>query len=278
MSRGRVLFADNDADFLRTWSEYLERAGYVVVPAHDVEQARRELDNGRVDLAIIDVRLEDDENETDDSGVRLAEEAARSVPKIILTKYRDFDRVRELLRLGPDGRPGALDVVFKDEMPGALMRALRNALGLREWLRATIDSTTERLSKDYEDARKQSQMNYRASLAAAILGTVVVFAGVMLTMGGRREIGVITALGGLVSETVSVLFFKRVDVANGRMDTYHTESLQAKHLEYLLAACNELSVNTREGCKERLIDKAAEQWFPHVAQPAHSPAEEPATV
>ena len=37
----KILFADNDVDFVETRSQFLESAGYEVVPAYDPEQAKR---------------------------------------------------------------------------------------------------------------------------------------------------------------------------------------------------------------------------------------------
>lgn len=258
-----ILFADNDSDCLRTRSEFLEQEEYRVIPALNPTEARRVLERGGIDLAILDIRLEDDDDEKDISGLILAKEVARSVPKIILTGFPSHEYVREALRPQLEGLPAAVDFVAKQDGPEALLRAIRKALEFGgEWLRETIDGIAERLAKDYEDARRQSQMNYRASLGVAILGIVIIFVGTALTLEGILAFGIASAVGGIVTEAVSYLFFRRVDVANERMDRYHAESLQTRRFENLLASCDEISsLEKREACKERVIDTARAYWF-----------------
>lgn len=130
MPKATILFADNDPDFLKTRSEFLEQEGYQVVFAADPTEARRKLEAGGIDLAILDIRLLDDDDEKDVSGLTLAKEVARTVSKIILTGFPSFDYVREALRPQPDGLPAAVGFVAKEEGPEALLQAVRKALGL----------------------------------------------------------------------------------------------------------------------------------------------------
>jgi predicted nucleotide-binding protein len=123
-----ILFADNDFDFLKTWCEYLEREGYHVVPASTATETRNLLLQGRVDLAILDIRLERDQDEKDKSGLNLAREVALSVPKIILTGYPTVQAVREALGPALNELPVAVDFIDKNDGPKALTDAVRKAL------------------------------------------------------------------------------------------------------------------------------------------------------
>jgi len=263
MPRATILFADNDPDFLRTRSEFLEREGYRVIQAANPYEARRKLEGGRIDLAILDIRLEDDNDENDTSGLVLAREVARTVPKIILTGFPNTWAVRDALRLQPDGLPAAVDFIVKEEGPEALLQAVRNALHFGPgWLRNAIDGATQRLERDYDDACKQSRMNYIASLVVAGLGILIIFVGAVLAISGMVALGIASAIGGIVTEAVTYLFFRRVDLANARMDRYHAEVLQIRRFENLLAACDDLSSSEkREACKEKVIDAATAFWF-----------------
>jgi len=81
MSRGRILFADNDPDFLRVRSEFL-RSDYEVVEAHTLDEAKQYLQNDRIHLAILDLRMVSDEDERDISGLSLVrDENFRFIPK-----------------------------------------------------------------------------------------------------------------------------------------------------------------------------------------------------
>lgn len=129
MIKATILFADNNADFLDTRSEYLEKAGYVLYKATTFEQAEQILADRRVHLAIIDRRLRDDNDERDNSGLTLAKiEAYRSIPKIILTEFPAYDAVRKALRPAPDGLPPAVEFLDKSDGPEVMMRAVETAL------------------------------------------------------------------------------------------------------------------------------------------------------
>lgn len=129
MAKATILFADNDPDFLKTRTEFLERDGYQVIPAADPTEARCILERGGIDLAILDIRLRDDDDEKDTSGLTLAKKAARPLPKIILTAFPSVDAVREALRPQLSGLPTAVDFVSKPEGPEALVQAVQRVLG-----------------------------------------------------------------------------------------------------------------------------------------------------
>jgi len=86
--RKRILFADNHLDFLRTRAKYLERQGWEVTLATSPGEARRALEDHWFHIAIIDARLQDDNDLNDVSGLTLAnDERFSSIPKIIHSLY-----------------------------------------------------------------------------------------------------------------------------------------------------------------------------------------------
>jgi len=114
MTQATILFADNDRDFLGTRSEFLEAEGYTVLKAYSLEEARDILDHRRVQLAILDIRLTDDTDAGDISGLELAQEAAyNSLPKIMLTGFPNVEAVRIALRPVVNQLPPAVDYVSK---------------------------------------------------------------------------------------------------------------------------------------------------------------------
>lgn len=120
-----VLFADNDRDFLNTRAEFLEDEDYRVLPAYGLDQAREFLAKARVHLAILDIRLVDDDDERDTSGLTLAKEPAfRAVPKIILTSFPTYQTVREALGLAGEGLPPAVNFLAKQEGPEAMLQSV----------------------------------------------------------------------------------------------------------------------------------------------------------
>ena len=128
MAEATILFADNDHDFLNTRAEFLEQAGYRVLKALNVQEARRLLEEARVHLAILDIRMENDDDERDTSGLALAKDLDyRCVPKIILTGFPTYQAVREALGPVLDGLPPAVDFLDKREGPEALIQAMERA-------------------------------------------------------------------------------------------------------------------------------------------------------
>lgn len=263
MPKATILFADNDPDFLKARTEFLKQEGYEVIWATNPTEARRILERGGIDLAILDIRLVNDQDEKDTSGLDIAKEVAPQVPKIILTNYPDYQYVRESLRPQVAGLPAVVDFVAKEEGPEALLQAIKKAIGfVAIWLRQAIDISAQQLERDYEEARRQSRMNYGASLIVAVIGIGLIFMGIVLVFVGRLSAGVASGVGGAVTQAITFLFYKRVDIANTRMDRYRAESMQIKKFETLLAACEEItSHEKREDCKERIIDSVRIFWF-----------------
>lgn len=123
-----VLLADNDFDFLETRAEFLENAGYQVLKANTLAQARQLLADAHVHLAILDIRMVNDDDEKDVSGLSLAKDPAyRSVSKIMLTGYPIYQYVRQALGPALDGLSPAVDFLSKKEGPEAMIQAVDRA-------------------------------------------------------------------------------------------------------------------------------------------------------
>lgn len=132
MRKKCILFVDNDQDFLDTRSEQLVRADFDVFKATSFESAEQILHDHWAHLAIIDLRLRNDNDERDISGLTLAkQEAYRSMPKIILTRFPRYEHVREALGSALDGLPPAVDYLDKREGPKAMIQAVEEAFAER---------------------------------------------------------------------------------------------------------------------------------------------------
>jgi DNA-binding response OmpR family regulator len=128
MAQFTVLFVDNDQDFLNTRTEFLENAGYRVIKAASLDQARKFLSDALVHLAILDIRIVDDDDEKDISGLVLAKEPAYSlIPKIILTNFPSYQDVREVLKPALQGLPPAVDFLSKKDGPTIMIQAVHEA-------------------------------------------------------------------------------------------------------------------------------------------------------
>lgn len=124
MSYGRILFADNDLAFRKTRAEFL-RERYEVLEAGSPEEVRRLLLEAWVHLLILDVRLIDDTDDRDVSGLAIAQEDVyHAIPKIILTGYPSYDQVRRAMRSAPDSPPAAVEYLAKTDGPDTMLQAV----------------------------------------------------------------------------------------------------------------------------------------------------------
>lgn len=124
----RILFADNKLDFLRTRAEFLQMH-YEVLKASSPGEVAYLLRDDWIHLMIVDIRLINDNDKQDISGLLLAKkEQFRSIPKIILTAYPTYEHVREALGPALDGLPPAVEFLAKDEGADAMLRAVERVL------------------------------------------------------------------------------------------------------------------------------------------------------
>jgi len=124
----RILLADNDPDTLHIRAEYLESLGYRVFLASSYEEAQQLLSETWLHLAVLDLRLTDDTDDRDQSGLLLArDEEFRATPMIILTKYPTWETTREALSPSAEGKPLAVDFIDKREGLEAMAQAADHA-------------------------------------------------------------------------------------------------------------------------------------------------------
>jgi DNA-binding NtrC family response regulator len=126
-----ILFAENNASFRNQRAEFLEAEGFRVIPAANAGEARVQLAKQFVNLAILDIRLRDDNDGTDLSGLALARAPAYfGTPKIILTDHEATGQVA--LEQGANGVPFAIDVLSKADGPDAMVVAVKRAIALSQ--------------------------------------------------------------------------------------------------------------------------------------------------
>ncbi|MFY9822188.1 MAG: TIR domain-containing protein [Thermoanaerobaculia bacterium] len=126
MVKVRVLLVDNHRPSLKSWGGTLRREDYDVTEASSASRAKMLLDKGGFDLAILDLHLERDEDETDESGLNLAKAYCESVPIIMLSGRPTLDAAIRALR---DGRSAiAVAFVKKKDGPEALLKAMAKAI------------------------------------------------------------------------------------------------------------------------------------------------------
>lgn len=125
---GRILLADNLPETLEIFTEYLASLGYRVFPASSYEEARQLLSKTWVHLALLDLRLTDDADDKDQSGLLLAQDQEfRATPMIVITQYPTWEAVRGALSPSSESQPPAVGFVGKEEGLEAMAEAVAHA-------------------------------------------------------------------------------------------------------------------------------------------------------
>jgi DNA-binding NtrC family response regulator len=120
-----ILFMDNTPAFLDTYSTLLENAGYRVIKALSLEEAEDKLKANCAQLAILDVRMVDEADEYDISGLLLArKEEYKHLPKIILTAHPSDEYKQIIQNLGPERELPDVKFLGKDQGFKALIQTV----------------------------------------------------------------------------------------------------------------------------------------------------------
>ena len=120
----RILVVDNSSHVRQSLDMLLTAQGYQVFVADNPVEARRLLRKGRVHLAVVDIRLEDDDDPQDVSGLELAASLDSIVARIVITGYDSHENMRRALRpILPDNIP-ANDYILKRDGPAVLLEAV----------------------------------------------------------------------------------------------------------------------------------------------------------
>lgn len=293
MSVKSVLIVDN-SDTLGT-REFLARHGFQVLNATNPQEGRRRLEEGAVDLAVIDLRLVDEDDESDFSGLELARTCAPAVPKIIWTKFPSYEIARDALGPVMDGLPAAVGFVGKQEGPRALLRTIRVALarpnlvverallaslGERAMvriparvrdvgeeaasraLRQTLDDSGTELREIRDREGRRETHHHWCAMAAAVVALSVVLTGVILLYWGLVAPGTISLVGSTVPGLVSRLFFKREDVAHQRAIASRVELNRVASLEPVFGLIENLQKSEdRDEYRKKIIDFFLDKWL-----------------
>jgi predicted nucleotide-binding protein len=106
MRKARILVADNDLEVLVSTSKLLKDEGYEVIQASSFEQARKLLEDPKVDLGVLDLRLSREDDASDLGGFDLAVRAEGKIPIVILSGRLDTPglilREQEIREKNPD--------------------------------------------------------------------------------------------------------------------------------------------------------------------------------
>ncbi len=103
LKRKKIIIVDDIPEYTDTLEVYLE-GGFEVSKANSLDEAKELFETERIDLAIIDIRLNDDDPDNKD-GIKLLKWLyGRETPPsvIMMSAYKEFDYAVEALNAGAD--------------------------------------------------------------------------------------------------------------------------------------------------------------------------------
>lgn len=264
----KILVADNDEDHLKLIAGILREEGQYqyLVFATRPDEARAVIDSGEVDLAILDLRLENDLSETDISGLTVAKETNPSVPKIIVTNHPNESLMRKALGANVDGLPSAIAFLYKGELLHELLPKVALALEInKSRFRRSQEQIAGRLIDDYDHAKRVAQFHIYLSFVLAIIFVIPVIYGVYHLHGshtaGNALAMVFILVGSLGAEITNYIVARKLEFLYERVDRFHTEWLQANKLDQLLALCDEIDeAAERRKFKASILAAVLERW------------------
>jgi len=138
----RLLLADNLPDYRKAMRLVLALDGYLVEEAASVSAAIGTLKTSPPDLVLVDLRLTDDTDDQDFSGLEVANVARDlRVPCIIMTAYPSWQAaVLALRHRGSESL--AADFVSKGTAPHSMLDTIRQVLSRREVLNDEVPSSS----------------------------------------------------------------------------------------------------------------------------------------
>lgn len=99
----KILIVDDIPDYVDAIEAYMEDKASVL-KAYSFDQAKEALDHNYIDLAVIDIRLKDDDP-NNRQGIDLVKLMKQKMPNstiVVMSAYRDFDYAVEALNSGAD--------------------------------------------------------------------------------------------------------------------------------------------------------------------------------
>jgi len=124
-ARKKILLADNSIEYRRFVTQFLESEGYGVTEAESSKGAQEKLESQGFDLLLVNLRMNDDFDLDDISGLEIAKFASeRGIPCILLTAFPTVELARTALR-SQGAESLAKDLISKSGGAQALLKSIR---------------------------------------------------------------------------------------------------------------------------------------------------------
>jgi len=262
-----ILVADDNDTHLKDLTAILHRAGFKVQPAGNPKEAMDLLRPEKIRAAILDFRLNGGDHE-DDSGLFVAQNSSREIPKLMISGLADEKQIRAAFGVDDQGRTVVLEFLDKDDIltnPPKLVAAVRRAVETRSILdRRERESIKGQLLLDYKNARRFDLVNTIISFIVNLVFILLLINTLHWIHAGEAGIVMssIVAVGIIVSEVALNLFLaKRLEGSSRRAESYHNELLQAWRFEQLIKSADSLDyIRNRNEAKHEVIAAFANRW------------------
>ena len=292
MSAKIILMADNLRSFLDERREFLEQAGYTVVTAHNPTDAERILERQGVDLAILDIRMVDDDDPEDTSGLELARKFGQAIPLIMLTGYPTWENVKAALGKDLKGLSPTVDFLSKQEGPNLMIQAVNLTLenpGLKKNMlyefraesslalyeavqkkesaetgdsfQKSLERTERELLQHRKEITQKSEKDQKTAIWMGLVGICVIVFGVFLVFFKITPLAVLSGVTSIVLEAISVLFIARAVQASKQVDKNYEELQEIYKASHLISICDTMEKSKREDAKFLIVEKLMDKWF-----------------
>jgi CheY-like chemotaxis protein len=139
----RILMIENEPIKIGALRRALEDKGYLIEVITNYEEAKEKLNCKWVPLAIVDIRLVDERNPNDYTGLDLiTKESDQAIMKVVLTANPSYEAVREALVAYQGTTPPAVDFLYKQDPINELVDKIEKAfseLGINRDLDVEFD-------------------------------------------------------------------------------------------------------------------------------------------
>lgn len=267
----KILLVENKKQYRETVQEFLERRGFRVFGADSPAAAQVILKTETIDLIVLDVRLLNDEDELDVSGLELAKDLPAEIPKLILTRFPTVDLVRQAYGPALNGLPLAVGFIDKREGMYALLEAVQLTLVkfplvlqqslLREfripalvalsqqkaelgsqkfmqhWL-AGQDAATRELNERRAGENTHLQRLRNTSLYAKLFWMALLGAACVALWCGKTEVAYIATGFSLVTGLIDAFFSRREDQTLKELRRLDTELREIEYARHLFGLCD----------------------------------------
>ncbi len=295
MDKQKILLVDDNASFRSTVREFLELHGYEIFEAGDATTAKSIVESQDLALVIIDIRLINNDDEDDLSGLVLAKQLPSRLPKVMLTAYPTYQAVREALGPALNNVPPAVGFIAKQEGLNALLTAVRLALAqlpssfqnnvlkvfnapalpalreqlihldageLAQYLKTAVEKTEAELAPQRMAALQDAARLHKFGLIARSVSLLLLTTAILLLFFGLTSYGAVSVIGTALAKCFDLWWGKHEEHARQRADKLYNELRRTKQGEHLLLMCGLLEdPQARDDCRKRIIEHILSQRY-----------------